>query len=138
SGCVGQKDYVALQMQNANLTEQLAEAEARAAGASRLAQALKDQIGNIDGQEKLSEAQLVNYQQQIAKLNGEKSDLMSKYEAMLQKIGTGPALPEELNNELTEFALKNPEFVTFDADKGIVKFKSDVTFQSGDAELTPD
>src|SRR5690606_31231895 len=47
----------------------------------------------------------------------------------------GPALPEVLTNELTEFALANPDFIEFDAKHGIVKFKSDVTFASGDAEV---
>lgn len=138
AGCVGQKDYVALQMQNANLNDQLADAEARAAGATRHAEALKIQFSNIDAGEKAAEAQLVNYERQIAELNGEKNELMNKYEAMLQKIGTGPALPPELTNELTVFATNNSDLVTFDPKQGIVKFKSDVTFQSGDAELTPD
>ena len=62
---------------------------------------------------------------------------MNKYESMLGKIGTGPALPEALTSELTQLALQNPDVVTFDADRGIVKFKSDVTFNSGDAELQP-
>lgn len=138
AGCVGQKDYVALQMQRDNLAEQLAEAEAQAAGATRHAEALQGQLGNFKAGGDAADAQLVNYQQQVAALTGERDEFMNKYEAMLQKIGTGPALPAPLTSELTSFAAANPDLVTFDPKQGIVKFKSDVTFQSGDAELMPD
>ena len=47
-------------------------------------------------------------------------------------------LPEPLNNELTEFAKQNPDLVDFDSARGIVKFKSDVTFATGSAELQPE
>jgi chemotaxis protein MotB len=47
------------------------------------------------------------------------------------------ALPPALTNELSAFAQQNPDLVDFDAAKGIVKFKSDVTFATGSAELRP-
>jgi chemotaxis protein MotB len=49
----------------------------------------------------------------------------------------GTALPAPLSNELQQFANQNPDLVDFDAAHGIVKFKSDVTFASGSAEVTP-
>ena len=42
-----------------------------------------------------------------------------------------------LNDALTEFARQNPDLVDFDSSRGIVKFKSDITFSSGSSELTP-
>ena len=137
-GCVSQEDWQALKMDRDNLAEQLADAEAEARGASKLAEGYRDQLARIANGEQADDARLANFQSQIAALTGERDELMSKYEAMLGKIGTGPALPEALTSELTEFANANPDLVTFDPDRGIVKFKSDVTFQSGDAELTPD
>lgn len=138
AGCVGQKDYVALQMQRDNLADQLAEAQSEAAGASRHAEALQSQLARVANGEDAKGAQLVNYQQQIATLTGERDEFMNKYEAMLQKIGTGPALPVALTTKLTDFAQANGDLLTFDPDQGIVKFKSDLTFQSGDATLTPE
>jgi chemotaxis protein MotB len=38
---------------------------------------------------------------------------------------------------LNQFAAENPDLVDFDSARGIVKFKSDITFSSGQAELTP-
>jgi outer membrane protein OmpA-like peptidoglycan-associated protein len=43
-----------------------------------------------------------------------------------------------LTNELTAFAAQNPDFVDFDAARGLVKFKSDFTFDKGSAELRPE
>src|SRR5206468_8868986 len=50
---------------------------------------------------------------------------------------SGNALPEPLTNELRAFAAANPDLVDFDAARGIVKFKSDVTFATGSADVTP-
>jgi chemotaxis protein MotB len=47
-------------------------------------------------------------------------------------------LPEAVNNALTDFANQNPDLVDFDSARGVVKFKSDVTFNTGSAELRPE
>jgi chemotaxis protein MotB len=46
-------------------------------------------------------------------------------------------LPEPLSNALSAFAAQNPDLVEFDASRGVVKFKSDVTFPVGNATVTP-
>ncbi len=48
---------------------------------------------------------------------------------------TGAALPAPLTNVLNEFAAANPDLVDFDAARGIVKFKSDVTFAPGSSDV---
>jgi chemotaxis protein MotB len=55
----------------------------------------------------------------------------------VNKAGQGPVLPEPLSNALTEFARQNPDLVDFDAARGIVKFKSDVTFATGSSDIQP-
>src|SRR5690606_14894809 len=60
-----------------------------------------------------------------------------KYNDAISRIGAGSPLPIELSNELTRFADQNPDLVDFDAKRGTVKFKSDLTFASGDAQLQP-
>lgn len=138
AGCVSQEDYTALKMDRDNLAEQLADASAEAEGNKQLAEGYKDQIARIASGEQAGDARLANYQDQIAKLESERDELMAQYQAMLERIGTGPALPEVLTNELTAFATANKDLLDFDPERGIVKFKSDVTFASGDAELTAD
>ena len=41
-----------------------------------------------------------------------------------------------MNDALQSFANENPGLVDFDSARGIVKFKSDVTFSAGSAEVT--
>jgi chemotaxis protein MotB len=137
-GCASNEDYTALKMDRDNLAEQLAAARRDAEGNRRLAEGYREQLATISAGGAAENAQLLNLQQQVMALTGERDDLMNKYQELLQKIGTGPALPAVLTNELTTFAEANPGLVTFDANAGIVKFKSDVTFASGDAELTTD
>ena len=47
-----------------------------------------------------------------------------------QLISGGVQLPPELNTMLEEFA-KGKEMITYDASRGVVKFKSDLLFEPG-------
>lgn len=70
--------------------------------------------------------------QEIAAL---KEDIARKQEliaSMQQKLLLGgAALPVELSTMLEDFAKKQPDLVTYDASRGIVKFKSDLLFEKG-------
>ncbi len=137
-GCVSQEDWLAMEADRNNLAEQLAASERRAESNRALAEGYRTQIGSAQMGDEAGDAMQANYEMQIANLASERDELSRKYEELIGKIGTGPALPPALTSALQDFALENPEFVTFDSDMGIVKFKSDVTFNSGDATLTAD
>jgi len=73
---------------------------------------------------------------QNAALQAQLDALNAKYSDAVNKIGQGgTALPAQLSSDLSAFAAQNPDLVEFDAARGIVKFKSDVTFNTGSAEL---
>ncbi len=135
AGCVSQEDYTALQMANAQLSEQLATANAEAKRNKAIADQAREMMARMEMGDAAGSAQLTLLQQQIAALQNERNEWMTKYQGLVGKIGE-TQLPELLISELTQFATANPELVDFDAVNGIVKFKSDVTFASGDAELT--
>lgn len=137
-GCASKEDYTALKMDRDNLAEQLAAAQRDAEGNRRLAESLQAQIASMRNGTDAENAQLMSLQSQLATANAERDQIMAKYEELLKKIGTGSQLPEVLTHELTAFAQANEGLLSFDAKNGIVKFKSDVTFASGDAELTPE
>jgi len=71
-------------------------------------------------------------QQQIAALE---EDLAKKKEliaSMQQRLLMGgAALPVELSTMLEDFAKQQPDMVTYDASRGVVKFKSDLLFDKG-------
>jgi chemotaxis protein MotB len=53
-----------------------------------------------------------------------------------QLLTSGSVLTPELSNLLEEFASANPGLVTYDKDKGIVKFSSDLLFNKGSDQVT--
>jgi chemotaxis protein MotB len=71
-------------------------------------------------------------QQKIAALE---EDLAKKKEliaSMQQRLLMGgAALPVELSTMLEDFAKKQPDMVTYDSSRGVVKFKSDLLFDKG-------
>src|SRR5213076_2910711 len=80
---------------------------------------------------------ITNLTNENAGLHSQLDALNSKYADAMNRPAGGTALPAELSNTLSQFAQQNPDLVDFDAARGIVKFKSDVTFASGDATVTP-
>ncbi|HYO10691.1 MAG TPA: OmpA family protein [Tepidisphaeraceae bacterium] len=136
-GCVSQEKYNALKMDRDRYAEQLGQAQNEATGARREAEAYKGQLAAIGNTTGSKDAMVLNLTNQNAELQRQIDLLNGKYSEAMSRVGAGSALPRELTNELSEFARQNPDLVDFDAGRGIVKFKSDVTFAPGSAEVTP-
>jgi chemotaxis protein MotB len=148
AGCVPQEKYNAKMLENSALTEQLNNAEQDASTAKAQASDYKSQLDRLQQQVTTDEAMKANLEKQNSELasqnaaldNQVKDDLTHppKIEQIIQNGGGGGvnALPAPLSNALSEFAAANPGIVEFDAARGIVKFKSDVTFATGSADLT--
>jgi chemotaxis protein MotB len=134
-GCAAKDDVIALQHDRDNLAEQLAAAQRRADSQAALAAGYSSQLDRIQNSENAEQAMIQNLNAQLAAVTSERDAMAARYEDLVGKIGTGPALPEPLTSELSIFAAEYPDLIAFDADQGIVKFKSDVTFNSGDATL---
>lgn len=64
----------------------------------------------------------------------EKKALIERLQQQLLKTGT--KLPTDLSLKLKEFAAANPD-VTYNEESGMLKFKSDLLFKSGSAEVEP-
>jgi chemotaxis protein MotB len=147
-GCVPQEKYNAKMLENSALTEQLDSAQQEAATAKAEAAAYKSQLATLQDQLTTDEAMRANLEAQDKDLSGQVAGLDAKLkdslnnppkiEQIIQSGGAGNALPAPLSNALSEFAAANPGVVEFDAARGVVKFKSDVTFATGSADLTPE
>lgn len=140
SGCVSAEQYNAMKLSRDQAVQQADQAEADARSARSQSDAYKAQLDQIANSGNTTQAMLSNYSQQVAALQAQNAAITQKYEDMLnrppQVVEVGErALPPELSNALTEFANENPDIVTFDAARGVVKFKSDVTFASGSTDL---
>ena len=137
TGCVSQEKYNALKLAHDGLVERIGEADREAQAAKAESEAYKQQLAMFGQNGSGKDAMLMNLTQQNAQLQQQLDDLNRRYAEAVNRVGTGQALPEPLTNVLQQFAQQNPDLVDFDAARGIVKFRSDVTFSTGSAEVTP-
>lgn len=135
-GCVSQEKYNALKLDRDQKAEQLATAETQMRAAQSEADAYKNQLSQLMGNGNNLQALVTSLTQQNAALQSQLDELNRKYGEAMSRPAGGMALPPALSNELSAFAQQNPDLVDFDAAKGVVKFKSDVTFAVGDATLS--
>ncbi|MEX0655601.1 MAG: OmpA family protein [Phycisphaeraceae bacterium] len=127
TGCVAQTEvdemreaYRLSQDQVVELQQQLEEAEARIA-------ALQAEAGD--------EAAV---REELGRLRRERDQLrqaLSDAEQALRELGASAALPEELNADLERLAASNPDLMSYDAERGMIRFRSDLTFDLGSADV---
>jgi len=140
TGCVSQEKYSAMKLRADQLAEQAGQSDADAQRARAQAEAYKNQLDQIAGSGNTKDAMLANLNQQNSDLKAQLAEMNAKYESALSQppqimqVG-GTALPAPLSNALSSFAAANPDIVDFDPARGVVKFKSDVTFATGSAEV---
>ncbi|MHC4387618.1 MAG: OmpA/MotB family protein [Planctomycetota bacterium] len=90
----------------------------------------------LDSAEEKCDLKSKALQQAIAAHEDDRAKLKGLIDRMQGQLLTGKPLPPELSVMLEEFATKN-EMVTYDASRGIVKFKSDLLFKSGSDAVLP-
>ncbi len=133
AGCVSQGEadrYNALyrksQEQVAELKSQLDEARARNRALMNQQQAAPQVTSSGDAERA----------EQLYAENQRLAAALADMEAQLRSMAaTGPVLPPELDNQLMALAATNPDLMTYDPDRGMVKFRSDLTFALGSAEV---
>jgi chemotaxis protein MotB len=139
TGCVSQEQYNALKLQKDRLTEQLANAERESASARAEAEMRRKALDAIAGSGDTKDGLIANLTNQNGSLQAQIEEMNRKYGDAMNRFSTlGAALPVPLTNDLTAFAAANPDLVEFDATRGIVKFKSDLTFAPGSADVKPE
>ncbi len=135
AGCVPQEKYNAMKLEKDALAEQLNKSQAAESAARAAADAWKSQLDSIlaQGGDLTKINQKLN--EENAALKEQLASIQAKYENRLNDSNV-VVLPVELDTALKELATKFPE-VEYDAARGILKFKSDVTFAKGSAQVTP-
>lgn len=132
SGCVSLDKYNALKLEKDQYAERLGQAEAEARAERERAKALKDSLDALlaNGGDQQSLVQTLT--RQNADLQAKLDELNKKY---LDALNSRAVLPKDVSNALSDLAAQFPD--VFDFDGNVLKFKSDVTFASGSAEVTP-
>jgi chemotaxis protein MotB len=139
AGCVPAEQYAGMKMKADQLAEQLGHSQTEISEANARADAAQRQLAAVNNNGQTESAMIANLTSQIADLQKQNDTWSQKYSDAMGQIGKfsgGTALPAPLSNELSAFAQQNPDLVEFDSARGIVKFKSDVTFAVGDATVT--
>jgi chemotaxis protein MotB len=125
-GCVNQGEYDRLYETNASLSSQLTQAQRERDEARAALDLLRKNYGNSSGA-------LASLQEQNDQLRRQLDAALADYnslEARLAGLQFGP-LPAEVNAALTALADQYPDLIKFDASRGMLRFASDLTFDSG-------
>jgi chemotaxis protein MotB len=142
-GCVPIETYQAERLKADQLAEQLAHSQTEIAEANAQRDAAQKQLGMAGNNDASRTAMIANLNSQLEDLQKQNALWNQKYNDAIAQIGglqgdnSKPFLPGPLDSELKQFASQNPDLVDYDSARGIVKFKSDVTFAIGDATVTP-
>jgi chemotaxis protein MotB len=138
TGCVSTEQYNAMKLSRDEAVSQLGQAQQQASTSSAQNEVLKRQLemirNSMDQEHALGGSQSAT----ITDLQRQLQDSEARYReavAMAAKAGSTP-LPAVLTNELTALAEQNPNLVDFDSARGLIKFKSDVTFSPGSDVVT--
>jgi chemotaxis protein MotB len=132
SGCISDQERD-LKMQNTTQERRIKELEGQLQAANLELDQAKRQIEALGGK---GNVEMQALQQKVAALEDDIAKKKALIEAMQKQLGGGVQLPAELNSMLEEWA-KGSDLVSFDAARGIVKFKSDLLFEKGSDEVAP-
>ena len=134
SGCVAEQQYNDLKIQNDTQQERIAKLESELQTAELKLKQLKRKFETTDGR---TNVEINALQQRIAALEeevGKKKALITSMQQQL--LYGGMILPVELSTMLEDFVEGKP-MVAYDSNRGIVKFKSDLLFETGSAMVAP-
>jgi chemotaxis protein MotB len=131
AGCVSQVQYDHLRDQYKEALVRVTDLEKMVADKDAALKAMRESQGATaaDLQTKLEDA-----------LNKKRTleDALAAAEARLRNLGKlDMALPPEVSKELQDLAAANPELLTFDAKRGMLKLAGDLTFDPGSVEIKP-
>lgn len=141
TGCVGMKQYRELEEAHRNMQTRLEQAETELQGERAKAREAAAQLA-------AARAELEAKNKEVQMLQDARDRLKAAYEALRAEydklhggtpsqivINRQVVLPPALSEALKEFAKKYPDQVEFDPTRGLLKWKSDLLFDLGSAQL---
>ena len=136
-GCASSDQFTAMKLDRDRLSEQLISAQSEVRQAKGELAGSKAQLDGILSSNGATGGILKNLQEQNSTLGAQLEDYKKRYEeALANGAKGGVALNPTLTSALNTMASENPDLVEFDSARGVIKFKSDVTFGVGDATVT--
>ncbi|MDP6633828.1 MAG: OmpA family protein [Phycisphaerae bacterium] len=136
SGCVPKADLDKALDLNRKCRAQLQAEMAKNQSRALAEQQLQDQLAIAQAQARKAEGDVASITAARDDLQTRFTELSGKFEDLLKKNDTPPPvgdflLPVQVNKALQAFARANPGLVEYDPRHGMVKIKSDLTFELG-------
>jgi chemotaxis protein MotB len=128
-GCVPQSQYDDLMNAYRSKEQQLLQLQNEFDTSRTNEEALRRQLAE-------AAADLARARELVGGDKGALDALQKRYEDLLAQVNALSPLPESVNSRLRELADANPEIFEYDEKRGMLRFKSDVTFDLGSAKLT--
>jgi chemotaxis protein MotB len=127
TGCVSQSEFKKVEAERNLLREQVQTVRAEA-------EEYRNQLGAVSEQANEKDQQITSLSSEKTELQTQLDEINKQYAEALERASN--PLPAALTSELTEFATNNADVLSFDSERGMIKFKSDVSFAPGSVELT--
>ncbi|MCX5689709.1 MAG: OmpA family protein [Planctomycetota bacterium] len=133
TGCVGQGEYDNLYTTNRSLKARNAELERERDEARTALEALKKSLGSGEG----ALAALQKENSELRRLLDEANASLKDLESKMAGLDFGK-LDADTDALLKKFAAMYPDLVKYDAERGMLRFASDLTFDSGSIVVKED
>ena len=117
-----------------SISRRLGQAESEARAEREKAKILQDQLNGILGAQGEGQNLLQSLRQSNGDLRAQLDELNRKYQEALRSNKI--VIPQEVSDDLAELARNSGGMLEYDAQRGMLKFKSDVTFASGSSDVT--
>jgi chemotaxis protein MotB len=143
-GCVSRDEYLRTKFSNDTASSRASGLENELADERSKNNELRNQVETLQREKETLSALADNLKAENSRLNATNRDLLAKMDEMLRK-GIPNAidvvevkLPPELDRALQDFAARYPQAVEYDSKRGLVRWKSDLTFALGSDQLRDD
>lgn len=136
TGCVSMDQYKGLQTAHEQALEQLAQAQHDLELARQQIEQLNAKIADLNNLLSTGASGDSARQREIELLRAQLADLQNKYNDLL-KMSATPNLPVAVNNALKDLAAQYPDLLEYDERLGMLRLKSDLTFDVGSTEVRP-
>jgi len=130
TGCVSLDEHKRLQNAFEQSQQQLAEAENDLANARKQIEGLNARIAELQRLIELLKAGGEGKDKLLAEIARLKDEV-----ARLTELAGGIQLPASINKALQDLVAKYPDLLEYDANLGMIRFKSDMTFDLGSTEV---
>lgn len=126
TGCVSQGEYDSLETANRSKTESITRLTAREQ------QALQERDLAVQERDRERQARQAA-QAEVTRLNAAVAGADQKYADLLRRLDAASVMPvdPETDRALAALAAQNPNLIQYDRDRGMLRFASDLTFDSG-------